>query len=680
MTAATAKTSQAIIAALGLSISWCAMARARIVRIEITKTESPTFEGRDFGNGSYEKLVGVAYGELDPHDRRNAIITDIGLAPRNARGMVEYSTSIYILKPVDMTKGNHRLIYDATNRGNKRALGELNRFGTNSITHANDPTTAADAGNGWVMRQGYTISWSGWDGSVPDAKNNTVLTVPIAKNRDGTAIVGPSLEEFEINDSKTASESLSYPAYDPSDMTTPQLTVREHYSDAPLRITNWRHVNASEIELTPPGTCFTQGRLYEFTYQATAPKVLGIGFAAVRDFVSFLRHGEAGDSNPLAGQVQHTYSFAISQPARMFRDFVHLGFNEDERGNRVLDGIENYIAGANGIFMNYRFAQPDRTERQHINRWYPEGLFPFAWQITHDPITDQTDGRLRRCQATDTCPKIVEAFSENEYWAKANSLLTTDPEGRHDLPDPPNVRFYLFSSLQHGNASGPGICAQPRNPITTNAGLRALLVALDEWVSTGREPPASQVPRLADGTLVPALPQSGQGFPQIPGVTYNGLTTIRNVYDWGSRIHDGILSIVPPEYKGKTTPTETTGRYVYPSYVPKDNSDGINLAGVHLPDVAVPVATYTGWGLQGLAFASGDGCDAAGQMIPFAKTRAEREHNGDPRPSLQERYPTHQAYVEAVTRAANALKEQRFLIDEDVQQYIAAGVASGVGN
>jgi hypothetical protein len=680
MSRATTKMIRASITALGLSVSLCAMARARIVRIQITKTESPTFEGRDFGNGPYEKLVGVAYGELDPHDRRNAIITDIGLAPRNARGMVEYSMSIYILKPVDVNKGNHRLIYDATNRGNKRVLGELNQFGTNSITHANDPTTAADAGNGWLMRQGYTIAWSGWDGSVPNTDDNTVLTVPTARNRDGTVIVGPSLEEFEINDSMTVSERLSYPAYDPSDMTTPELTVREHYSDPPVRITNWRYVNASEIELTPRGTCFTQGRLYEFTYNATAPKVLGIGFAAVRDLVSFLRHGKAVEGNPLAGQVQHTYSFAISQPARMFRDFVYLGFNEDEGGNRVLDGIENYIAGANGIFMNYRFAQPDRTERQHINRWYPEGLFPFAWQITHDPITGRTDGRLRRCQEIHTCPKIVEAYSENEYWAKANSLLTTDPEGRHDLPDPPNARFYLFSSLQHGNARGPGICAQPRNPITTNAGLRALLVALDEWVSKGKEPPPSQVPRLADGTLVPALPQSRQGFPQIPGVTYNGLTTIRNVYDRGPGFGDGILSIVPPEYKGKTSPTETTGHYVYPTYVPKDDSDGINLAGVHLPDITVPVATYTGWALQGPAFASGDGCDAAGQMIPFAKTKADREHRRDPRPSLEERYPTHQAYVAAVTRSANALKAQRFLIDEDVKQYIAAAKASPVGN
>lgn len=680
MTRMTTRLNRAMLAALGFSIAWCATARARIVRIEITRTESPTFEGKDFGNGPYEKLVGVAHGELDPSDRRNAIITDVALAPRNARGMVEYSMSIYILKPVDMNKGNHRLIYDATNRGNKRVIGELNQFGTNSISHANDPATAADAGNGWLMRQGYTIAWSGWDATVSNSKSHTILTVPVAKNPDRSAIVGPSLEEFEINNGTTVSEPLTYPASDPSDTATAQLTVREHYSDPPVPVKNWRYVDASHIELTPSGTCFTQGRLYEFTYQATAPKVVGIGFAAIRDFVSFLRHTNAEEGNPLAGQIEHTYSFAISQPARMFRDFVYLGFNEDEAGNPALDGIENYIAGANGIFMNYRFAQPNRTERQHINRWYPEGLFPFAWQTTHDPITGKTDGRLRRCEQSRTCPKIVEAFSENEYWAKANSLLTTDPEGRRDLPDPPNVRFYLFSSLQHGNASGPGICAQPRNPITTNPGLRALLVALDEWVSNDKQPPPSQVPRLADGTLVTALPQSGQGFPRIPGVTYNGLTTIRNLYDWGPKIGEGILSIVPPEYKGRTSPTERNGRYIYPSYVPKDNPDGMNVAGVHLPEIAATVATYTGWGLQGLSFASGDGCDSAGQMIPFDKTGAEREQSGDSRLSLEERYPTHQAYVEAVRRAAEVLKRERLMIDEDVQQYVAAASSSTIGD
>ena len=676
---------RAAFGAAALLIALAPAAQAKITKLVMTGAERPTFDVTKFGEvGAYEKLSGTAYGEIDPQDPANAVITDLALAPRNARGMVEYAMDVFVLKPIDPAKGNHRLLYEGNNRGNKYALVFLNNASGPGI---NNPSAAADAGNGWLMRQGYTLAWSGWDITAPahagQPAANLTLTVPVATERDGAPIVGPSLEEFEINDATTMAAPLTYPAADIADRATARLTVRQHYVDPPVAIDGWRYVDASHIALTPDNTPFTQGRLYEFTYRATAPKVAGIAFAATRDWIAFLRHAEADDAgtaNPVAGTIEHVYGFAISQPGRFFRDLVTLGFNADEQGRRVFDGIENYIAGGNGIFVNYRFAQPSRTERQHINRWYPEAFFPFAWQDSVDPMTGKRGGRLERCRASDTCPRIMEAFSENEYWAKAGSLLTTDAAGRTDLPEAAELRVYLFASFPHSSGQGAGICAQPRNPLFNHAGLRALLTALDDWVTEGKEPPKSRAPRLADGTLVPALPQSAQGFPSIPGVTYSGIRTIRDRYDFGPQLAQGIVANFPPRLPDGLGPADTEAAAIYPSFVPKDDADGNNIAGIRMPEIVAPVATYSGWALQGAAFAEGDGCDAYGQMLAFAKTKAERERSGDPRLSLEERYPTHQAYVEAVTRAAQALAAERLLLDEDVERYIAAAESTDIGN
>ena len=656
----------ALVVALGAPI----IAEARITRIEITRVESPTFEGTSFGAvGQYEKLVGRALGEVDPADPRNAVIADISLAPRNSRGMVEYSTDIYILRPVDRSRGNHRLFFEINNRGNNLSFPFFN----DAASGGNDPTTAADAGNGFLMRQGYTIVWSGWDATVAPGAGRFTITVPVAKNRDGSPIVGPALEEFVIDNSTTVTGPLTYPAAT-LDKSQASLTMRVHYTDPPMPIpaTGWEYLNNRTIRLLPAGTPFQQGRLYEFTYPAQDPIVAGLAFAALRDLVAFLHHAAtdgAGAPNPLAGDVQFIYSFSWSQPARFMRDFLHLGFNEDEQGRRVFDGIFNWTGGGSGGFFNYRFAQPGRTHRQHIGRWYPEREFPFANQFLFDPITGKTDGRLRRCLATDTCPKIFEVNSENEYWVKAGSLLHTDTLG-NDLPDPPNVRYYLLSSLPHVALSGPGICQQPRNPIVPNPALRALLVALDQWASTDKQPPASRVPRLADGTLVPSLSQSVVGFPSIPGVRYNGLMTTGDLFDFGPSFDQGILGVLPPMLLGSP----------YPAFVPKTDADGNDIAGIRLPEIAVPLATYSGWGLRAAAFAGDDLCDAAGQKIDFRHTKAERLAAGDPRLSLEERYPYHRQYVREVAYAAMCLGQQRLLLGEDVQRYTKDAEDSSIGS
>jgi hypothetical protein len=642
--------------------------QAHITRVEITRTESPTFEGGSFGSvGKYEKLVGRAYGEVDPSDPRNALITDIKLAPRNAKGLVEYSTDIFILKPIDPSKGNHRLFFEINNRGTIATLRQYN----DAKSRGTDPSTAADAGNGFLMRQGYTIIWCGWDPTVDPGDGRFTITVPIAKNPDGSAIVGPALEEFVIDDAKTMKGKLTYPAAT-LDKSQANLTVRVRYEDKPVTVpaSGWEYIDAGAVRLLPAGTPFRQGSLYEFTYRATNPIVAGLGFASIRDVAAFLRNASRGDHNPIpAGDLQLAYSACVSQPCRTMHDFLRLGFNEDESGRRVFDGILNWVGGGSGIFLNYRFAQPDRTQRQHIARWYPEYQFPFTNGVIQDPVTGKTDGWLRRCLASNTCPKVFEVNSENEYWAKALSAFQLDGSGK-DLPDPPNVRTYLLSSLPHGAAKGPGICQQPRNPLEPNPILRGLLVALDEWVTKEKSPPESRMPRRADGTLVPPLPQAGMGFPDIPGVKYNGRNHTGDRYDFGPQADQGILTILPPTLLG--TP--------YPSLVPKTDIDGNDIAGIRLPEVAVPLATYTGWGLR--ANAGDDGCDGAGQMIEFAQTKVARQASGDPRLSIEERYPTHGDYVSRIDQVANDLYRERLLLDEDVKRYadLAAKSNTGSGN
>ncbi|GAB4041933.1 alpha/beta hydrolase domain-containing protein [Spirosoma jeollabukense] len=653
--------------------------QARIIRIEITSRQSPTFEGKVFGRvGAYEKLRGKAYGELDPASPQNALITDIALAPRNARGLVEYSMDIYILKPMNLSQGNHKLFLEINNRGGK-LFG-----GFNNSTGGNDPTTAAQAGEGFLMNLGYTMAWNGWDPSASSSNNNLTLSVPIAKNTDGSTITGPSYEYIVYDNATSETYALAYPA---ATLIKNQatLTVREHLQDSAKIVpaSEWEYVNDRTIRLLPAGTPFRQSSIYEFSYTARDPMVAGIGFAATRDFVSFLRYATAddfGNPNPLAGDVKHTFSYSLSQPARYVNDFQTLGFNADEQKRRVLDGIENWMGGGSGIGLNIRFAQPSRTERNRQNHLYPEGVFPFAYPVMTDSLTGKTAGRLAQCTATNTCPKVFEINSANEYWVKAASLLHTDTRG-NDLPDPDNVRFFLVSGAQHGTGNGNsrGLCQQLQNPTNAEPVLRALFLALDDWVTKGTPPPKSEVPRRSTGMAALAIPQPGSqtgvvpqaalGWPSIPGVVYTGLITTRYVLDFGPSIQQGILT---------TFPRDVAGRPTYMNFVSKVDKDGNEVAGIRLPPVAVPTATTTGWALRSANFGENDGCEGAGQMIPFKVTQAERVSAGDPRLSLQERYHTHAEYVDAVRKWAHTLEKQRFLLTADIQQYIKSAEESNV--
>ena len=667
---------------VAVTLAFTPAAEARITRIEIATKESPTFGGYSFaGVGQYEKIVGRAFGELDPSDPRNAMVVDLKLAPRNGKGRVEYSFDFYILKPVDLRRGAHKVMYDAPNRGNK-PFGTLNRgAGGNNPGSVVDPNELA---NTFLLPRGYTLVWSGWDASVVRTANfAATITLPVAKNSDGSAITGPAYE-YIVN--AGTSYALHYAAAT-TDGRKATLTRRVHLDDVPevVPANGWTfNAAGTAISLLPAGTAFTPEDIYELSYVAKDPTVNGIGFAAVRDFNAFLRYekaGDAGAANPIAGDVTRIYTYASSQPARMLNDFRTLGFNQAENGRIVFDGMLQWIGAGAGISMNYRFSQPGRTQRNRQDQLYVESVFPFANQRLSDPITGKTAGRYDACAKSRTCPLAMEVYSSNEYWVKGASLLHTDPLGKRDLPRHPMTRLYLVASDEHGGTRMN--CQYSRNPLDEAPVLRALWDALDQWSTKGTPPPPSMVPRLADGTLVAAGSQEAVGFPSIPGVTYTGLKTTRYLLNYGADFYKtGIMTINPPAVSPPMFDNPKNGR-IYPTYVPKTDADGNDIAGIRLPDVTVPLATYTGWALRAGPHAH-DGCEGVGQRIPFPKTKADRLASRDPRLSIEERYSSMADYTAQVKSAIEDLIGRRLMLREDAQSALnrlvkaaqAAGVAS----
>ncbi|WP_342147946.1 alpha/beta hydrolase domain-containing protein [Methylorubrum sp. SB2] len=625
-------------------------AQARITGIDITSVE-PFADGAEFGAaGAYERVIGTARGELDPADPANAGIVDIALAPRNARGMVEYRTDLFILRPKDAARGNGTLLFEVLNRGRKFLFNWVLDAPAQAVQAVNDPKSAADAGTGLVLRRGYTLVWSGWEADALRQQGGMAIDVPVA-TRYGQPIVETVRDQL-VSATRGPPEApffLTFKVASP-DREQAHLTVRRRESDPPRPVPAqaWHYATPRQIELLPKGTKPLPGSLYEFTYRATEPKVLGIGFAATRDVVAHLR-SEA--SNPAASGIRQTLALGISQSGRYLRDFIQQGFNRDEAGRRVFDGVLSHIAGVGGVFLNARFGQPSRTNTQHEDHLYPENAFPFSAASQHDPVTGRT-GTILRGDGFD--PLLIEMNTATEYWQKGASLLTTDPLGRRDVVLPDTARAYLVSSGFHygraGMTSTRGPCANERSTLNPAPAIRALLVALEEWVRDGKAPPESRVPRLADGTLVEA---AEIGFPFMVGVPVP--TAPNAIARFGSYVD----------------PRPEAGPQYRP-LVPRVDADGNDVAGIRLPAVAAPRATYTGWNLYADPFPAGALCDREGSQLPFAPTRAERIAKGDPRPSIEERYPDAEDYVAAVTKSVDALVADRLLLREDGDRMIEA--------
>ena len=383
-----------------------------------------------------------------------------------------------------------------------------------------------------------------------------------------------------------------------------------------------------------------------------------MAFAAFRDVGAFLRW-EKGPANPLAagqrGTVDQAVLTGVSQSGRFVRDFLYLGFNEDERGRQVYGAMLPHIPGTRRSFTNARFAQPGRNPTPHGDRHYPADQFPFTYTTVEDHLTGRRDGLLARCRATNTCPRIMQTDSEYEFWGARASLLVTDTQGNH-LDLPPEVRAYMMTGHPHYAAAQAVAeridrCALPVNPLQAGAPMRALLAALEAWQREGVEPPASRYPMRSAGTLLPAAGL----YPAIPALGYRGTFGPAQLVD---------NTVVPPVVQGE-----------YTVLLPRVDADGNAIGGVRGPVIEAPKATYTGWNPRAAGFAEGALCYNTGAVVPFAATKAERMAASDPRPSIEERYATPAAYVAAVKAAATRLVAERLLLPEDATAITAAAEA-----
>jgi hypothetical protein len=638
-----------------------------VVSLEV-KTRQALAAGRVFGSvGRYLQLDGTANFAVDPAHPLNRVITDIDLGPRDGDGHVGFSADIRILTPEDPRLGNHRLLFDVPNRGNRLALATFNR-----VPRPINPGAPADAGDGFLMRHGYTVVWCGWQHDVPAVDGLMRVKVPEAR-RHGGPVSGKILVSFQPN-APSQVQLLSDRAHRPyasSDLDDPGaiLLVREG-DDAPPRMVprqEWSFARLDAGLVVPDAdhvylaAGFAPGKVYHVIYATTGAPVIGLGLLAARDMVAFLRHGRAEDGNPCAGHVRHAYAFGASQSGRYLRQFLYLGLNEDEEERIVFDGVVAHIAGGKrGGDFNQRFGQPSASLHPTMSN-----AFPFNDTASTDPVTGRSDGLLERLAARRRVPKIFFTNSSTEYWRGDASLIHTDAEGTRDVPPGGSLRLYHFAGTQHSAGTLPlsdtnpvdgARGQQPLNSVDYNPLLRALLVRLDRWASGGEDPPPSRYPRLADGTAV--MPKRLRDvFTAIPGVGFPAHPPQVIRLDFGPDAASGVATTMPPR-EGKP----------FPHFVPAVDRDGNEVSGIRLPDLTVPLATYTGWNLRHPQMAAPDRLmSLMGSTIPFPATPEESAATGDPRRSIVERYPTRESYLEQVRQQARRLIDEGFLLADDLE-------------
>ena len=637
-----------------------------VVSLEIKKQ-------RDFANrmafgevGSYQQLEGTVHFAVDPDSPIDAIITDLKRSPRDARGMVCSSADFLIIQPTIPSLGRHRILFDVVNRGNPMAL-----------TNINSGTGRLDPGTGFLMREGYTVVWCGWQYDVPDVEGISRIDVPEAVTEDGKPIIGKMSVAFQTQSHvqvNTLSDRLHRP-HPTRDVNDPEavLLVREHES-GPSQTIPWDKWSFARLEgerVIPDDSHvymesgFEPGKIYEVVYTTIGAPIVGLGLLAPRDLVSFLKNASTEQGNPCAGDIEFAYAFGRSQSAMFLREFLYLGLNQDEENRVVFDGLIPLVAGGGrGTFINQRFGQPSPGPKAGMG-----GQFPFHDTVQTDPETGLTEGLLACLRAKGNVPKIFFINTSAEYWWGSAALIHTSPDGKRDLQPSENVRVYHYAGNAHipgkmtlaeVNLSAFSLGQHPTNTVDYRPLLRAALVNLDRWVSLGEEPPPSCHPRLDDGTAV--SPETIEStIRAIPGANFP--EHLRYVYrvDLGPQVGEGIVTNVPPVL-GKA----------YPCYVPAVDKDGNELVGIRLPDVTVPLATHAGWNLRhpdhgapGLMMA------LAGSSVPFQATKAERESLADPRPSVEERYPDKNVYLSHVREAAKSLVDQGYLMLEDVEKVMA---------
>ncbi len=671
-----------LLVVLGVSL-----AEARVVLVVVEQRRAFA-DGLEFGTvGPYERLDGTVYMEVDPDDPLNAVIVNLDRAPRNDRGLVEFSTTFYILKPVEMARGNGKIFYGINNRGNKLESG----LRWHHVPASNDPLTAGHAGDGFLMRLGYTVVDAGWQGDVAEGNNRLFPNLPVAVEADGSPVVAPIRVEFSDRGIpfegtftlplKGSPRFRPYPTAD-SDPANSTLTVRETVTGpgAPVSADAWAFgrcpAGRSSLEPSETHICLFEGfrsdRIYELIYPARGALVMGLGYAVTRDLASFLRYStqdDAGNPNPLARSasevgIRRAYASGSSSTGMYLRDYLYLGFNEDEAHRQVFDAVNIHIPGSHRLFANVAFADPNTYSRQDDRHHFVSTSYPpMQYAVVSDPISGIRDGILKR---PDTDPLVIQTDSENEFYTMKASLNVHDGYGRPVFV-PDNVRLYLLSNFQHSGgdptAPVPGssdLCANPTNPNYHGPTHRALLMALDAWADRGVEPPPSRYPRVENGTLV-TLDEYLRDFPAIPGAAVVQALNEVSLLNFGPSFgpQGGYLTTLPPG--------------IGPAYavlVPRADGDGLNPAGIRPLEVRVPLGTNLGWNVRAAGRREGNLCGLTGSFLPFARTRAEREAAGDPRLSLEERYTDHRGYVEAVRRATAELVRERFLLAEDAERFV----------
>ena len=651
-----------ILSAILLVVVASSPAVAEVVRIEV-HSRIDLVEGKPFGAiGAYEKLIGRIYFEVDPSNDANKIITDIDKAPRNARGRVEFSTDFFLIKPKQIELGNGTVLYEVSNRGGKGMLGFYNH-----ATGSLNPSSEAEMGDGFLMKQGFTLLWLGWQFDPPARDGLVRVYAPIATD-NGSPIVGIVRSEVIVSrpafDASLADrDHAAYPAVNLDDPAN-TLSVRDTI-EGPRRFipkSEWKFARLSDGKLVPDPTRvhlaggFQPSKIYEVVYKSQNPPVAGVGPAAVRDVISHLKYASADALSMPARSIQRAIAFGVSQSGRFLRTYLYYGFNEDEHQRKVFDGVMAHVAGAGRGSFNLRFAQPSRDGHPFLNKFYPTDIFPFTDIVQTDSRTGEKDGLLSRVKGT-FIPKIFYTNSSYEYWGRAASLIHTTVDGRQDAPLLESTRIYVFAGGQHGPAAFPprrSIGQQLNNPNDYRWSMRALLLAMNRWIKDGAAPPPSRYPRIEDKTLVPL---DSLKFPALAGV--GKPSEVHKAYrvfyglDFASK---GIVSVDPPEVNES-----------YPILVPQVDADGNELAGVKMPEVSVPLATYTGWNL----FNAESGptsllSSMQGSYIPLPRTRADRERTNDPRASIDERYQSREHYLGLVSAAARELATQGYLLEEDI--------------
>jgi hypothetical protein len=619
----------------------------------------PFANGRAYGSaGDYEQLLGTATFGIDPRHPANAPIVDLDLAPTDAHGNVCFEADVRILQPRDSARGNRRLVLDVVNRGNPVAIRN---------TELGVPRLPEPDSQGWLLQQGYTIVSCGWQHNVPAGTPRLGLRAPEALDH-GQPLTGQVRAIIQVNtptnrigvaDEPSPVEHVAYLA---ADLASPTDTLVElDYPLAARRIVRrekWRF-DADRAHVTCDDG-FKPGKIYEVLYTARGAAVTGVGFAALRDVVSFLRFASNADGNPCAGALDFALAFGGSQTGRLLRHLVYLGMYADEDGRLVLDGVLTHIAGPLRTEANWRFGQPS-----FIGSDSPGFAFPFTDATQTDPVSGTTDGLMH---AAGPQPRVMHVNTSAEYVNLDLALIHMTADQRADVEVPENVRIYHLAGTHHGGGSLPldnrvfsSVAAYYNNSIDYRPLVRAAFANLEAWATRGVSPPKSAYPLFSDGTLVPraTLVSAAQRLPG-PGVPPQRLYPTQR-WDYGSETGLGRARF--PAIDGGS----------YPDFVPAVDDDGNEVSGVRHPDVSAPLGTYTGWNPRHPSIGgSAMNLLLNGATIPFAPTRALRESWGDARPSIEERYANRDAFLERVRTAAIALKDAGYLLESDIEEVVAA--------